>query len=111
MRFNKYKNKKIQIDNIKFDSKKEAERYIELKLLEKAGKISGVKTQYPFILQEKYIRADGKKIREIKYIADFVYYDENNNLIVEDTKGYETEVFKIKRKLLEYKYNIVLKII
>lgn len=107
---NKYKNRKIVVDNIKFDSTLEANRYQELKLLQRAKQISNLRLQVPFLLQEGF-KKNGKMHREIKYIADFVY-EENGQTIVEDTKGICTEVFKIKQKLFEYKYpDLNLKII
>lgn len=99
---NKYRNRKIVIDNIKFDSILEANRYQELKLLQKAKQISNLRLQVPFLLQEGF-KKNGKTHRKIEYIADFVY-EENGQTIVEDTKGMKTETFKIKQKLFEYKY-------
>lgn len=107
---NKYKNTKIVIDNIKFDSVLEANRYQELKLLQRAKQISNLRLQVPFLLQEGF-KKNGKTHREIKYIADFVY-EENGQTIVEDTKGICTDVFRIKQKLFEYKYpDLELKIV
>ena len=107
---NKYKNRKIVVDNIKFESNLEAERYRQLKLLQRAKQISNLRLQVPFLLQESF-KKNGKTHREINYIADFVY-EENGQTVVEDTKGICTEVFKIKRKLFEYKYpDLNLKII
>lgn len=99
----KYKNKKTIVDNIKFDSKAEANRYIELKLLEKSGKISDLELQPKFTLQEKYTNNKGEKVRAITYKADFCYL-EGNKIVVEDVKGVETKEFKIKKKLFENKY-------
>ena len=107
---NKYKNRKIVVDNIKFESNLEATRYKELKLLQRAKQISNLRLQVPFLLQEGF-KKNGKTHREIKYIADFVY-EENGQTVVEDTKGMKTETFKIKQKLFEYKYpDLNLKII
>lgn len=107
---NKYKNTKIVVDNIKFDSVLEANRYQELKLLQRAKQISNLRLQVPFLLQEGF-KKNGKTHRKIEYIADFVY-EENGQTIVEDTKGMKTETFKIKQKLFEYKYpDLNLKII
>lgn len=99
---NKYRNRKIVVDNIKFDSNLEAERYRQLKLLQRAKQISNLRLQVPFLLQESF-KKNGKAYRKIEYIADFVY-EENGQTVVEDTKGMETETFKIKQKLFEYKY-------
>jgi hypothetical protein len=107
---NKYKNRKIVVDNIKFDSILEANRYQELKLLQKAKQISNLRLQVPFLLQEGF-KKNGKTHRKIEYIADFVY-EENGQTVIEDTKGMKTETFKIKQKLFEYKYpDLNLKII
>jgi hypothetical protein len=100
----KYGNNKVIVDGIKFDSKLEARRYIELKLLEKAKIIKDLNLQVPFELIPSY-KKNGKTIRAAKYIADFVYYDnEKEKQIIEDTKGFKTEEYKLKKKLFEYKY-------
>ena len=107
---NKYRNRKILIDNHRFDSELEAKRYCQLKLLQRAKQISNLRLQVPFLLQEGF-KKNGKTHRKIEYIADFVY-EENGQTIVEDTKGMKTETFKIKQKLFEYKYpNLSIKII
>lgn len=98
----KYHNKKTVIDGITFDSKGEANRYWELKLLERAGEISNLTLQPKFTLQESFKK--GKKTHQaITYIADF-QYQENGKTVVEDFKGMETEVFRIKKKLFEKRY-------
>lgn len=100
----KYHNKKVIIDNIKFDSVKESRRYQELKWLERANKISELRLQVPFELQPSF-KKDSKTYRKIEYIADFVYYDKKQDkYIVEDTKGYRTDVYLLKKKIFEYKY-------
>lgn len=100
----KYKNKKVIVDGIGFDSKLESNRYLELKLLEKAKEIKDLRMQVKFELQPKY-KKNNKIIRAITYVADFVYYDlKKEKIIVEDTKGYKTEVYKMKKKMFEYKY-------
>lgn len=103
---NKYFNKKVMVDGIKFDSKKESKRYIELKLLKKAGLIKELELQKVFELQPKYINNKGEHIRAITYKADFYYYDiKKEKYIVEDTKGYRTDTYKLKKKLFEYVYH------
>lgn len=99
---NKYNAKKTVIDGIKFDSKKEAQHYMELKLLQRAGEISNLELQPRFLLQEGF-KKNGETYKPIYYIADFKYI-EKGQVIVEDVKGKETEVFKLKRKLFEHKY-------
>lgn len=100
----KYKNKKVIIDNILFDSKKEANYYTYLKMLENTGKIRNLELQKKFILQGHF-KLNDKTIRAITYIADFVYEDDKGIHVV-DTKGYRTEVYKIKKKLFAKKYGI-----
>lgn len=105
VKINKYHNTKVIYNGIKFDSKKEAERYKELKLLEKVGVISDLELQSKFLLQPGYVNAKGEKIRPIYYVADFYYYDnELKKYVVEDTKGVKTDVYKLKKKMFEYQY-------
>ena len=85
-----------------FDSAKEAQRYKELKLLERAKEIGNLELQPRFLLQESF-KKNGKTYRKIEYVADFKYI-ENGKTIVEDVKGLQTDVFKIKHKLFEKKY-------
>lgn len=100
----KYHSKKITIDGIVFDSRKEANRYCELKLLERAGKIKDLSLQHKFELQPSF-KKNGKTIRAITYVADFVYFDlERMANVVEDVKGFKTKEYQLKKKLFEYKY-------
>ena len=100
----KYFSRKTTLDGITFDSKAEAERYAELKLLEKSGEIYGLALQPSFELIPKY-RKHGRTVRAVNYIADFLYIDrKTNQMVVEDVKGYKTEVYRLKKKILEYKY-------
>lgn len=100
----KYGSKKVLINGIVFDSKKEADRYCELKFLERAGKIKDLSLQHKFELQPSF-KKNGKTIRAITYIADFVYFDlERMVNVVEDVKGYKTKEYLLKKKMFEYKY-------
>lgn len=90
------------IDGIKFDSKKEAKRYIVLKALEGKGEIEKLMLQPRFLLQEGF-RKNGKAYRKIEYVADFMY-EQDGKLIIEDVKGIKTDVYKLKQKLFEKKY-------
>ena len=101
---NKYRARKTSVNGIAFASKGEAKRYSHLLLLLKAKKISNLELQPRFLLQEKDV-VNGEHIRAINYIADFKY-EENGKTIIEDFKGVETEVFKIKRKLFLKKYGL-----
>lgn len=105
---NKYKNKKTLYDGIKFDSKKEGSRYIYLKRMEKLGVIKGLRLQVKYELQPSF-KVEGKTIRAINYIADFVY-EYNGDVIVEDVKSDPTrkdKTYIIKKKLFLYKYRDV----
>lgn len=119
-RGNKYGASKVTVDGVTFDSKKEARRWQELKILEKAGKISNLRRQVKFVLiptqrgpeeiGPKGGRKPGKVLeKELDYVADFVY-EEDGEKIVEDVKGYKEggayRVFAIKRKLMRFVHGI-----
>lgn len=102
---NKYGARKVKAPNGEvFDSQKEYQRWCVLKLLERAGKISGLKRQVTFELIPKQ---DGE--RACSYVADFVYCDADGNTVIEDCKGFRTDAYKIKRKLFLYRYGIKIK--
>jgi len=101
---NKYHNKKITIDGILFDSKREGNYYTKLKLMQNTGLIWNLELQKKYILQASFT-FNGKKIREISYYADFVYEDKDG-LHVIDTKGYRTDTYKLKKKLFIKKYGV-----
>ena len=100
---NKYRNKKTVVDGITFDSVKEASRYYELKELQESGKISNLKLQPRYELQEAFEHPTHGKQRAVTYVADFEYHKEGE-VIVEDVKGMQTDVYKIKKKLFLKKY-------
>lgn len=99
----KYHNRKTVFDGITFDSKKEAERYGELSMLQRAGKISCLAIQCPYVVLDDYV-LDGKKHRGITYIADFEYLDNEKKIHTEDVKGVRTDVYKLKKKMFESRY-------
>lgn len=103
----KYHNKKTEVDGIVFDSKKEAGRYIVLKMMEETGEIRDLRRQVKYELIPKQ-RIDGKIHREVYYIADFVYI-KDGEIVVEDVKGFRTDVYKLKRKMMKAKYGIEVK--
>lgn len=117
----KYGADKVEINGIKFDSKREARRYRELALLERAGSITDLRLQVKFVLIPAQREPDtigkrggvkrGKLIeRECAYIADFVYTDTSTGeQVVEDTKGMRTTEYIIKRKLMLYVHGIRIK--
>ena len=99
----KYGAKKVLIDGYLFHSKKEAKRYAELRLLERAGEISDLELQPKFLLQPKFKDAQGRSVRALTYTADFRYNEIETGLTVtEDVKGVKTQAFSIKWKLLKY---------
>jgi hypothetical protein len=98
---NKYGARKLTApDGQKFDSVKEYHRWGCLRLLERAGKISDLKRQVSFELIPKQ---DGE--RACTYVADFTYY-ENGQYVVEDCKGFKTDVYRIKKKLMKWVHGI-----
>lgn len=101
----KYRNKKVKVDGILFDSIHEGSRYKELKLLERAGKIQNLRLQVKFQLIPAQRDAQGKYIRPVYYVADFVYSD-SRGVVVEDAKGYKTDVYKLKKKLLLHVHHL-----
>lgn len=100
----KYNNRKTEVDGIKFASKRESDRYKELKLLESIDMISDLVLQPRFELQPAFVH-DGKKVEPIAYVGDFQYTDNESGLtILEDSKGFRTDVYRLKKKLLLYKF-------
>jgi len=106
---NKYHAKKTIVDNITFDSKKEAGRYGELRILERAGEITDLVCQPVYVLQEGFIYR-GRKIQPITYRADFSYSEKHTVFldkwidVVEDVKGVQTQLFKVKAKMFKRIY-------
>lgn len=102
----KMHNEKTVCDGITFDSAKEAQRYAELKMLERVGLITELTRQESFVLIPAQYR-NGKLVeRAVIYKADFTYVDEKGDKIVEDVKGFKTKEYIIKRKLLLHIYGI-----
>lgn len=103
----KYHNRKTVVNGQTFDSKKEANRYSELLLLERAGAIHDLRTQVKYVLiPSQRSKETGKVVeRECSYKADFVY-TEGGETVVEDVKGYRTKEYIIKRKLMLHVYGI-----
>lgn len=112
MGYDKYGNKKVTLDGIKFDSTKEANRYCELKLLQRSGAISNLELQKKFVLIPAQYDVNNELIeKSCTYKADFYYYDnEKKCFICEDVKGYKKskayDLFVIKRKLMLYMHGV-----
>lgn len=102
----KYHSRKTVVNGIPFDSRLEAARYQQLRLLEKADEITSLQLQVEFQILRGWINPEtGEKIKSRNYIADFVYIDNaTNKLIVEDTKGIETPEFRLKWSLVKSLY-------
>ena len=118
-KYNKYKNHKVTANGITFDSNKEARRYTELLLLQRNGVISDLQRQVKFVLIPAQREPDtigtrggvkkGKVIeKECCYYADFVYMQDGKT-IVEDCKGFKTDIYKIKKKLMLFVHGIRIK--
>ena len=105
----KYRNRKAEYydpglkDTITFDSEKERDYYLLLKDRERRGEIIDLKRQVEIEIQPGFILPSGEKIRPITYRADFTYYDNiDSSVHIIDVKGYKTEIYKLKKKLLAY---------
>lgn len=96
----KYHARKTTIDGIQFDSAKEAKRYTKLRDMQEAGEIQGLRLQVPFEILPSF-ECDGVKYRGMKYIADFVY-NRDGKQVVEDAKGWKTQEYRLKKKLMAY---------
>lgn len=104
---NKYGNRKITLDGLKFDSQHEAHRWVELQYMQRAGLISDLRRQVEYVLIPSQTR-DGKVIeRPVRYVADFVYTQDGEE-VVEDAKSPATRTreYIIKRKLMLWEYGI-----
>lgn len=104
----KYNNIKVEVDGIMFASKKEAGRYLELKLLERAGVIKNLQLQKIFLfkIDNEYIKY--RSGRKVTYVADFVY-TENGKEVVEDVKGKKTREYMLKEAFMRALNNIKIK--
>lgn len=101
----KYKNEKVSLDGLYFDSKKESKIWLDLKLLERSGAITGLERQKAYELIPNQRLENGKMERKCFYVADFVY-SENGETRVIDAKGVRTPDYVIKRKLMKFIHNI-----
>jgi hypothetical protein len=102
---NKYHNRKVTVDGITFDSVKEASKWQELRMLERAGEITGLVRQQKIELIPKT-----KLYRACYYVCDFIYFDKRENkTIYEDVKGVRTKEYLLKRKLLYWRHGIEIK--
>lgn len=105
----KYHSRKVTVNGATFDSHREARRYRELSLLQRAGEISDLHTQVRYTLIPAQKKPSGGTERAVTYTADFVYRDKAGNEIVEDVKGVRTQQYIIRRKLMLYTHGIEVK--
>ncbi|VVE55641.1 hypothetical protein PCO31111_05058 [Pandoraea communis] len=97
----KYRNEKCVVDGIKFDSRKEAQRWQELVLMQERGEITALERQVVFVLAPG-VRINGRMAPALRYIADFVY-ERGDITVIEDAKGVVTPEYRIKRHLMAVK--------
>ena len=100
----KYHAKKTTVDGITFDSRREADRYLVLKSMEEDGAIEDLRRQVRYELVSAF-DVDGKHYRPVYYVADFTYR-ENGHEVIEDVKGMKTDVYRLKAKLVAYRYGV-----
>lgn len=106
---NKYHNKKVYFNGERIDSKREARRYQELLLMQRAGVISHLQRQVRYMILPTQRDKKGRLLfRKRFYVADFVYRDRDGNLVVEDAKGVRTEMYKLKKALMYKEYGILI---
>lgn len=108
----KYRNHPTEVNGIRFDSKKEAQRYKHLMDRLKNGEISDLRLQAGFTLVEGFTTVTGERIRPERYVADFIYMDEMGERIVEDVKSEITRknpAYRIKKKQMADKFGIVIR--
>ena len=117
----KYHNNKVKRDGYTFDSQKEYERYLYLKQLQRQGVISSLTVHKKFQLTPTiYVDREGRKVskwvkdkklweKESSYYCDFFYYDKDGRPVVEDVKGFKTDLYKLKKKIMADKHGILIK--
>jgi hypothetical protein len=99
----KYGNERIEVDGVTFASKAEARRYGELKQMEQIGEIRDLELQPRYELQPAFVDGDGVRHQPVYYVGDFAY-QEQGRLVCEDTKGFATDVYRLKIKLAKHVY-------
>ena len=120
-RKSKYGNKKAKANGKVFDSKTERSRYYTLQMLEKAGEISNLRLQVPFEIipaiyetVEVQLKTKTNQLQKLvqraaHYVADFVYKDKDGNMVVEDSKGFRTKEYELKKKMMRAFLGITIK--
>ena len=101
---NKFHAKKVTIDGIEFDSKRESEYYLVYKDMLERGEIVNLELQPRFTLIPAYTTRAGKKVKPITYKADFLLTFPGGRQKVVEVKGYRTRDYQLRRKMFEYKF-------
>ena len=97
----KYRNKPCQVGAEKYRSQRERDRHQSLMLLQRAGKIAGLTREVPFVLADRVkIEGEGRTRPAVKYVADFVYSTSEGRYVVEDAKGVQTALYRLKKHLM-----------
>lgn len=105
----KYGNKKVNLDGMTFDSQREVARWAALQLMQKAGDIRDLQRQVPYVLAPAVRLGPSQRQKPaMRYVADFVYRDlrKGDVVVVEDVKGVQTEVFRVKLHLMKSVHGI-----
>lgn len=107
-RRNKYGAKPVVVDGVWFASQREGNRWWDLRMLEKCGEISQLERQVPYVLAPAVnLYGEKRKKTALRYVADFRYFDvKAGHVVVEDAKGFESPVSRIKRHLMKSVHNI-----
>lgn len=101
-RKNKYGAEPVTVEGIRFDSKREANRYLELRLLQRAGQISDLRCQVPVELMGQGGPLLTETGRQMRYVADFTYFDRAAGVtVIEDAKGTKPAAYKVKKAVVE----------
>ena len=103
----KYGNKPCSVGSEKYRSQREMKRHQDLLLLQKAGEIAGLTREVPFVLAPAvHINGENRKRPAVRYVADFVYSTSHGAIVVEDAKGMQTPVYRLKKHLMKTLHNI-----
>jgi len=102
----KYRNRKVAVDDLAFDSEAEHRRWHVLLVLQRAGEITELQRQVRYELIPAQVGPGGRKQRATAYIADCVYRTKDGKVVVEDVKGFRTDAYRLKKKLLLERHGI-----
>ncbi len=103
----KYGNKRVVMAGEKFDSQREANRWLILRSAQTRGEIRDLERQVTYVLAPPVkLHGEGRQKPALRYVADFRYVDENGKTVVEDAKGHETKEFRVKRHLMKSVHGI-----